>query len=255
MSQAKYKTYVLYKALSNELFKPLPRVDVSNVARLPAKDRGELRQKLCVGYERNRRCAELRELYRDTFVPPGRRDFQHEKAIEEARRRAQFYSDLLAAMAANLQEGAAGPGSGTPPSGRGSGDTADSGRAIRTGKPAKGPARRRNKASPGFTGPDPETAKPEAENAFWEAVRQEAYGSEVKMADQLYKDLVSDIVARGTERLGREPGVRLVNSLLYCVISLFGQPSGKLNLAESDWSNWLNECLGRMKRVNRKMFR
>ena len=229
---AKHKTYFLYKAASSELFLDLPCIDLSGLQLRHPHEVGRLQRRLYIGYERNRRCAELREHYRDHFVPEAERDEKHEDAIREAHARTAFYQDKLTEMAKALQRTTA---------------KADTPRAV-TPPAAKSRTAPRSK-KPGLKKLTKAEVPRSEKDGGWDIteeelrdLRREAYG----YAEEFYDRLVREISSAARKHVEGEPSNLIVNALIHCVTSLYGR---KAEMTTDSHQDWFNNALERMRKA------
>lgn len=237
MTMNKEKLYFLYKAASVELFTDFPTFDIGNVDQRRPQEVGQISRRLWVGLMRNRRCAELREMYRDKYVDENGRDEQHEMAIRDAKERAARYQTLLDALAQRLREcdgddERAGPNELT-------GEKAQSHRGERRVCARTRPRKRKTLKAEESKLPD-EPLFPTA--AEMEEFRREAFGE----VECFYDRLVLKVRISAQSHVENPPDA-LISTLVHCMISMYTKKSDKLNYLTSVW--W-HKALEHMRRVS-----
>jgi len=255
MKRTKHGLWYLYKALSNELFTDLPNVDIDGISSWEPVQRGALYKDLLIRYHRNKRCAELRAEYRDTYVAPADQDEQHELAIAEAERRAAFYLQRMEAIAAALD---AGPHTGPHPVPH-TGPRTDT-PEVTDRKGSAGQRKKKKKGKRGGVDRSRDLPSLIAEDVaddpgFWSTVKAEAYGHATEDALALYNGLLRDIIQAAKTRVKSEPGVRVVHTLAKYVLSCFGSRTACGFSDQGPWTEWTTAALHRVKNCQAKEIR
>ncbi|KAJ3052991.1 hypothetical protein HK097_005257 [Rhizophlyctis rosea] len=93
--QPRWRAYIRYKLLSNELFTEIKGKSLTQISTWSEDDHREYHQRLMRGYIKNKKCMEARIRYKFEYIPEALRNNSHEKAIAAARDNVRTYERLL----------------------------------------------------------------------------------------------------------------------------------------------------------------